>query len=298
MYFKTMNVKDVYKLYQQQCPIKIAHLNGGDMTYRYYKNPSPKLDITIICFAGGTGLSDALFLMYQELKARYSFVVFKYPKAFPDNNSLADAVAELIQLEHLTNVYLLGQSYGGLIAQIIAKKYPSLIKGLILSSTCSLSNDITYTGMKRIYNMISEDKQKKNEKMDRLLPMFLMAPFMKFVFKKHIQDKEMQGVIADIIDLLKGQFSNDYFCLMDGLLGNLREHLGTHTPADFRKFDNEVLIISPDDDKTFTPDLKLALIKLMTNPVVITDFEGGHLALMLSPDKFFEIVDNFLEERN
>lgn len=298
MNLKNVNVKEEYEFYQTAAPLKVAHLKGGDFAYRYYKNPNPKLDVTIICFAGGSGLADALCLMFRELGKRYHFVCFNYPKSFTDNDSLADAVAELIRLEHLKNVYLLGQSYGGLIAQVIAKKHPELIKGLILSSTCSLSNDISYQGVKCLYNMINEQKQQKNQKMDKMLPSFILVPFMRLAFKKHIPDKDTRRVLLEILYLIKDQIQGDYMYLMDGLLGDLRNHFGTHTKEDFKKFKNEVLIISPDDDPIFSPDLKQAMFRLMTEPEVITDFEGGHLALMISPDKYFALLDDFLQKRN
>ena len=55
-----------------------------------------------------------------------------------------------------------------------------------------------------------------------------------------------------------------------------------------------MLIIEPDDDKTFTDDIKEALINIMTEPKVIRDLKGGHLAVMLTPDEMLSIIDEFI----
>ncbi len=298
MNLSTMNLKEEFKLYNSIAPKKTMHMENGEFVYRYYHNPNPECDVTIITLAGGSGMADALFLMSRELSKKYHFATFNYPKDFSDNDSLSDAIACLIKNENMKNVYLLGQSYGGLIAQVTAKRHPEFIKGLILSSTCSLSNDLSFTGVSRMYHMISEEKEKKNKRLDRLLPSWALILFIKLAFKKRIPDEAVRNTVGEILTILKADLTSQYMMHMDGLLGDLRNHYGTHTASDFIKFDGEVLIIEPEDDDIFTPDMKQALFRIMTNPEIITDFTGGHLALMTDPNKYLEIVNDFLRKRN
>lgn len=54
----------------------------------------------------------------------------------------------------------------------------------------------------------------------------------------------------------------------------------------------------PSDDKTFTDDIKESLINIMTEPVVVNNIEGGHLAMMFNTDNYIKIIDEFLDSQN
>ena len=58
-------------------------------------------------------------------------------------------------------MYLLGQSYGGMIAQITAKRHPDIIKGMILSGTCGLGQGMDEEGFALINKMLDPTKNRK-----------------------------------------------------------------------------------------------------------------------------------------
>lgn len=65
-------------------------------------------------------------------------ITFDYQIRFENNAEFATAVAEILKkLDE--KVWLVGQSLGGIAAQIIAKNYPEIVEGMVLSNTCSLS---------------------------------------------------------------------------------------------------------------------------------------------------------------
>lgn len=66
---------------------------------------------------------------------------------------------------------------------------------------------------------------------------------------------------------------------------------------DFAKLDNRVLLILSEDDNTFNQACKDALISIMTNPTVVTDITGGHLALLVKLDKYADTVSDYITER-
>lgn len=89
---------------------------------------------------------------------------FSYPMDFPNNASLADAIACLIKEIGAKNVYLLGQSYGEMIAQITAKRHPDIIKGMILSGTCGLGQGMDEEGFALINKMLDPKKSQEMSK--------------------------------------------------------------------------------------------------------------------------------------
>ncbi len=295
MNLANVDMKKEFEEYNKLAPQKTVKLKGGEFTYRYYKNPDPDVNITLVMLAGGTGLGDGFFAIAKSFMNKYSIISFNYPMDFKDNVATADAIYELIRYLKAENVYLWGQSYGGLLAQIIAKRHPDTVKGLILTSTASLSNDLRYEGIKRFFEMINEEKEKKNKRIYGHFPMFLLPAIMGLAFKKHLKNSpETYVAIKELMKQIKPSMTNEYFVHMDTLLGDLRNSFGTHHKEDFAYLKGRVLIIEPDDDKTFTDDIKEALINIMTEPEVVRDIKGGHLAMMLNPDEILEIMNKFI----
>lgn len=296
MDFAEMDMKKEFAYYNEVAPVQSVKLSGGTVQYRYYKNPNPKVNATIVMLAGGSGMADGFFALAKSFMDRYSFISFNYPMDFQGNEATADAIAELITYLKAENVYYWGQSYGGLLAQIIAKRHPEVVKGLLLTSTASLSNDLRFEGMECLARMLNEEKEQKRYKMYKKFPMFLLPVMMNLAFKKHLKDKPgAYDSIKELMKQLKPIMTKEYFCHLTSLLADLRNHFGTHQKTDFEFLKGRVLIIEPDDDKTFTDDIKDALIDIMTEPVVIREMEGGHLALMFNTDEFMKIINDFME---
>ncbi len=229
---------------------------------------------------------------------KYNLLSFSYPLDFKDNDSLADAISELIKKLNLENVYLLGQSYGGLIAQIISKKHPEVVKGMILSGTCGLGQNTDEEGLALLDKMFDPKKIEKNIKLDKKLPIWLLVPIFKLMASKVLKDKKMKQDFKDIIDICKDSMSGEYFALMDTLLGDVRNYVNTETKEDFLPFKNEVLIFFSKEDTIFCDSLKQNLIDLMSEPTVVWDLKGGHLAMMTSINEYVKTLDNFIAERN
>ncbi len=72
--------------------------------------------------------------------------------------------------------------------------------------------------------------------MPLLIPLFKLASF------KVIRDKKLRRDFNDIVDICKDSMSNEYFVLMDTLLGDIRNHSGTMAKEEFLPYQNEVLL--------------------------------------------------------
>ena len=298
MDFESINAKEEFAYYDSVAPRQTIKILGKDFSYRFYKNPDPKVDATILMLAGGSGLGDAFAGMARAFTEKYSLINFNYPMGFTDNDSMADAIAELIRSTGARNVYLWGQSYGGALAQIIASKHPEAVKGLILTSTASLTGNLKYEGMKCLVEMFSEEKEQKDIKTYKKLPMSMLPGILKLAFKVKMKDNPKgQKVIQEFIDYLKPDLTRDYFIHMTRLLCDLRNHLGTISKEDLEYLRGHVLIIEPEDDDTFTSDIKEGLISDMPDPVVNRDISGGHLAMMFDTDNFIKVIDSFMSEQ-
>lgn len=76
-----------------------------------------------------------------------------------------------------------GQSLGGVVAQVIAFRHPEVVKGLVLSNTCSLAKDMDDEAYSHLKKMT--ESQKKSKKLLSVLPFSLFKRLMKWtVIKK------------------------------------------------------------------------------------------------------------------
>lgn len=293
MNLSELDVKKEWEYYNSVAPFQTFLRSGKEMKYRYFKKEDAKA--TIVVLAGGSGLADGFFLFLRSLMDNYSLITIPYPIFCEDNYQTADAIAELVRYLQADNVYFWGQSYGGLLAQIIAKKHPDVVSGLILTSTASFSSELTFEGMKCIVNMINEEKEEKRVKKYRKMPMGLAMAMFPMMFKPHLKgDKKAYKTIKELIKILEPEMSKDHFVHMTRLLGDLRNHFGLYSKEDFEYLKGKVLIIEPVDDKTFTDDIKKALCNMMTEPKVIGEVDGGHLAIMFNPDGYIRLIDEFI----
>lgn len=296
MEIKNIDVKEEWKYYNEVAPLKTYSLNCNDIKYRYFENEKAKA--TIVILAGGSGLADGFFLFIRSLMEKYSLIMMPYPLFCKDNNETADAIAELVRYLKAENVYYWGQSYGGLLSQIIAKRHHDVVNGLILTSTASFSTDLKFEGMKCLVNMINEEKEERRAKKYKKMPMKLAMSMFPLMFKPHLKgNKEAYQTIKDLVKILEPEMSKEHFIHMTRLLGNLREHFGQYEKKDYEYLKGKVLIIEPTDDKTFTEDIKEALCNIMTEPKVVKEVEGGHLAIMFNPDGYIKLIDEFISDK-
>lgn len=279
------------ELFKKKYPKQTENINGKIFSYRYYKNENSNK--TVVLLTGGIGLSDLLLFHFEEFSKSYSVISFDYPIAYSSIQELVEAIAELLKKLNVT-VFLIGQSLGGFIAQILAQQHPGIVEGLILSNTGTLSAELDEKGTQCFRNMM--------KRIDKSLLMIKLVPFgfvkkniKKAVLKKvtYFLSEEEKKIMSEICDEMIKTLTKEYEIHMTLLLKDLKSHWNMKK-NDFIRFQNRVLLILSDDDFTFDESIKRALIDIMPSPKVITDIRGGHLALLLKIDKYTNSITNFI----
>ncbi|MDO4293444.1 MAG: alpha/beta hydrolase [Eubacteriales bacterium] len=278
--------------FRRAYPVSAFTVSGGKpFTYRYYKNPNAKA--TLVLLTGGIGLSDLFYRHFARFARDFSVLTFDYQLPFADNGEFADAVAEL--LCHLQEkAWLVGQSLGGVVAQIIASRHPEAVEGLVLSNTCSLSGSMSEEGYQELMKMIVRQRALK-----KWLPL-LPFPLMKRMIKRKVMKKtdgftaREKAAMEELCDAMLELLTKPYERHMIDFLCDAEHYFGM-TRDDFAPWEGKVLLILSEDDATFPPACKQDLIALMPHPTVITDLTGGHLALLVRLESYADLVTGFIQ---
>lgn len=286
---RMMNFEHDMKEFEKVFPKQKKIINGVTFTFRIAGNG----DKTLVLLVGGLGMSDGLYNHAMAFVKDYRVLLFDYPYGYKTNTELVDGIAKLMIELELGKVVLIGQSYGGFVAQMIASRYKKHVSELIISNTGCLSVNLNETDMIPMYAMMK--KMKKVKMVTRLIPMSLLRGTLVKKSMKHLKgctDKE-QEYMQELFILLFRRLTNRrerHMCsLMIDLLNSKRS-----SKEDFRYLDGRVLLILSKDDETFSEKIKHHLIELMPNPIVCNNLSGGHLAMILKIDLYITLVKDFL----
>lgn len=280
------DMKEYEKLFSKQTKT----INGVKFTYRLGGNGEK----TLVLLVGGLGMSDGLYNHAREFAKEYRVLLFDYPYGYKTNIALVDGITSLISELNLGKVVLIGQSYGGFLAQLIARRHKDIVSELIISNSGSLSETFSETDMEPLYVMIR--KMKKVKKLTRIVPMALLRnKFIKqsMLHLKGCSQKE-QKYMHELFEIMFQRLTNQSERHMCSLMIDLL-NLKRFCRNDFSYLDGKVLLILSKDDETFSDRIKQGLIDLMPNPKVCDNLSGGHVALFLKIDSYISLVKEFLE---
>ncbi len=286
-----MSLQEFYQKYPQQTTVLES---GKPFSYRYYKNPTAKA--TVVLLTGGIGLSDLFHLHFERFAQNFSVITFDYQLQFSNNQEFALAVSQLLQ-QLQEKVWLVGQSLGGIVAQIIARSYPEAVEGLVLSNTCSLAKDMGEEAYGHLLKMI--ESQEKSRRLLSRIPFSLYKKMIKWaVMKKKTADfsQSEKALMEDLCDAMLVLLTKEYEYHMIDFLIDAQNHFGM-TEDDFTFLKDKVLLILSEDDHTFNQACKDSLVRIMPQPTVITNITGGHLALLVKLDRYAEAVEQYILER-
>lgn len=89
----------------------------------------------LLLLPGAMGLADTSFEYALAFAPHMRVLTVSYPPAVPTVAGLADGLAALLVAEGVGQAHLLGGSYSGMVAQVLARRHPGLIASLLLATT-------------------------------------------------------------------------------------------------------------------------------------------------------------------
>jgi len=285
-----MNFKMEFESFNREYPLKSKKI--GELTFHYRLGGKGKE--ILILLVGGLGFSDAFYNHFKEFAKHYTVLTFDYPMESNRNSVISDGIAALVKSLGLGKAFLIGQSYGGLLAQVIAKRHPEITKGLILSNTGCLDASMDEAAKQLMMNRMKG--LRKTILLTRFIPMSLLKGVFLKKMEKHFEKctSEENKYLQDLSRYMFSKLTNKHQRHMCFLMLDLINEMNI-TKSDLAYLDKKVILLLSEDDHTFGDAVNKALIQMMPNPAVRTDINGGHLALLLKIDFYIEIICGFID---
>ena len=214
---------------------------------------------------------------YRMFADDFTVYCFERTKFLDENYTvemLADDTAEAMESLGLSGVCLMGASQGGMMAQYIAAKHPSLVKKLLLASTCARLFPKADEVMTRWVN------NAKSGDYDAFFDYFIDV-----LFGKAFAEKFGEFIRIAHSDVTKADFER--FMLLGrscdvldtrGLLGQIK------CPS---------LVIGAVNDRVLTAEASLEIAQLLGCPCYFYGAEYGHCVFDEAPDYKQRIYDFF-----
>ncbi len=111
---------------------------AGGMRWEYRMVGSG--DSCVLVLPGIHGKGELAFRLAEALQASHRVVLPSYPPA-RRMAQLADGLIAILNAENIQRAHVFGSSYGGMVAQCLARQYPHRVGRLILTTTTAPNNE-------------------------------------------------------------------------------------------------------------------------------------------------------------
>lgn len=264
------------------------NMTVGGSTFRYVLS-GKKDGKTLVMLNGGMNTLEMWMEYVDALSADDQVLLFDYPQELRTNQELVKGMHEFFGKIGVTQPIFVGASDGGMVAQIYIQKYHGEVGGLILISTGGM-DEATLKSLKKKYFfaplMLFYMKHCNYEKLKPKLIRACMG---------HIRNESEEQVAyaQDMFETIFKDYTREKDVHISGLLADLMNQTPV-TEADFRKLEEKILLILPDQD-FFSGKMQKDLIQLMHGPE-IKYVSGGHLSTVLKVDDYVQTIRSFLQK--
>jgi len=236
---------------------------------------------TILIFSGGLRKSYLSAFPYIDvLEKNYRIIAPSHPRLYTIKEFL-EGIEEIIKIKKLNQVYVMGHSFGGIVAQCYADLYPDRVKKLVLVNTLAGTTEFITKAFKLNFRIISllPRKTALNLYKKQLISLLSIPESNKEFWNAFLNDAFFSHyTYGDYISLQKNQM--DYM-----------DNYSTLSSA----YKGDVLIINSKDDKSTIKALKNRLYKRYPNANEYNFETGGHIPAWTKPQEYEKVIRAFLK---
>jgi pimeloyl-ACP methyl ester carboxylesterase len=272
--------------FKQEYPyqkIKVGHALFRYILAGQAKNPA------VVLLNGGMNCSEMWHEYIEKLSPSCRVLAFDYPMELATAEETADAIALLMGKLGIDRAVLVGASFGGFMAQIIAKRHPEKVCGLGLFSTAALTETTIKKRRKsfRSYKLLLWITKRKHFNYEKLKPK-LIAVSMK---QTEQESEENKQYIQDMLTYLFKDYTKEKDIHITAMMVGLMETKPCHK-RDFAYLNGNVAMVFPEKD-FFDQAEQQELIDVFSG-AQIEYVKNGHLGTILECGRYVDVIKSLL----
>ena len=285
---KMRDFREEYKAFLREYPYKTIEVDG--VTIRYQRGG--KEGAPTVLFFHGLEMQEMWMPYALHFREKYGFLIYEYPFFTVKPEEQIDFLCKLLDKLGIEDVILLGASDGGVSAQMFAKKYPEMVKAMILVTTLTLDSDYVRDIKKEwIKGPIMINLMKIIPAKTLMKQLIKLSP--KFLEYETPENKAYgisfyETVASDL--QYKKRFIHSYTCVF--MLRNCEYF----KKEDFAYLRGKVQILVPEHDIFKKEDQEILAALFRDLDARIEDAPGGHVGFIVQADAYLEKIDRFLEK--
>lgn len=285
---KMRDFREEYKAFLREYPYKTIEVDG--VTVRYQRGG--KEGAPTVLFFHGLEMQEMWMPYVLHFREKYGFLIYEYPFFTVKLEEQIEFLRKMLDKLGIEEVILLGASDGGVNAQMFAKKYPEMVKAMILATTLTLDSDyIRNIKKKWITGPIMINLMKIIPAKILMKQLIKLSP--KFLEYETPENKAYgisfyETVASDL--QYKKRFIHSYTCVF--MLRNCEYF----KKEDFAYLRGKVQILVPEHDIFKKEDQEILAALFRDLDARIEDAPGGHVGFIVQADAYLEKIDRFLEK--
>ena len=268
--------------FRQAHPLKPLVQNGVTWEYLVSGEPSGK---PLLLLPGALSTAESAWRTIGLLEqGQYRLVCPNYPAEIGSMSGLADGIAGVLDQEQCQNVYLVGGSYGGMLAQVFVHRHPTRVSRLVLSHT--------YPPESRRVKSVEPGMS-----LFRILPMFLVKKMLRDRMIGLLPPKpsaELLLVAAQVRETVDVRLTRQ--AALNTFLRMIEFDQQNFSPSDLADWQGKTLIMLAEDDPTTPEPLRKKLIELYPGARLHTFKGSGHASSILESEEYISVMMDFFEE--
>lgn len=268
--------------FRSEHPCKHTNVAGVEWEYISCGNGTEGL----LLLTGGLRVAEAAFGLIQMFEDAYRVIAPTYPP-LGTMGELVDGIAAILDTEHLPEAFVLGQSYGGAVAQVLIQRYPSRVKKVVLSGTAPL---IVVRWKNALNSLLLA--------MATLLPERVVMGIFRRILSPvvTVQESERAFWEAYLKELFRQRLTK----------ADILSHFQTsrdartkyvYTRGEKSSWSGDVLVIWGENDHLRTERGRRGMLDVYPQAQIHVIAGGGHTVALSEPGKYAATVKVFLDKR-
>jgi len=267
-----------FQAFRRDFPTNDVALDGVDWSYLTGGEGEPP----VLLLSGALAVPDISYGTIAGLAAYRRVIAPAYPPV-KTMDALVDGIATLLRRDGIEKVDVVGGSYGGMVAQVLVRRHPDLVRALVLSHT-------------RSPYLESAVRLRRFNRVLRWLPMGMLRQMMRRAFGSMIPERtdETACLVAIYNELLTFSLGRkDSLAILERAADY---EARSFAPEDLAGWPGRVLLVFGDNDPATLAEARERMVALYPGCEVKL-FEGtGNTTSVTRRDEYLATLVGFLAD--